>query len=74
MGMSGLYVGLSGLRTSSNSLNTTANNLSNVNTDGYVRQQVVTKDVAYNHVVTSSKLSTGQKGLGALRGRFTSPA
>ena len=64
MGMSGLYVGLSGLRTSSNSLNTTANNLSNVNTDGYVRQQVVTKDVAYNHVVTSSKLSTGQKGLG----------
>lgn len=64
MGMSGLYVGLSGLRTSSNSLNTTANNLSNVNTDGYVRQQVVNKDISYNYVVTSSKLSTGQKGLG----------
>ena len=64
MGMSGLYVGLSGLRTSSNSLNTTANNLSNVNTDGYVRQQVVNKDIGYNLVMTSSKLSTGQRGLG----------
>ena len=41
MGMAGLYVGLSGLQTSSNSLNTTANNLANVNTSGYVRQQVV---------------------------------
>lgn len=64
MGMSGLYVGLSGLQTSSNSLNTTANNLSNVNTEGYVRQQVVNKDSAYNFVTTPSKLTTGQKGLG----------
>ena len=44
MGMAGLYVGLSGLQTSSNSLNTTANNLANVNTSGYVRQQVVNGD------------------------------
>ena len=64
MGMSGLYVGLSGLQTSSNSLNTTANNLSNVNTEGYVRQQVVNKDLSYNHITTSSQITTGQRGLG----------
>lgn len=64
MGMSGLYVGLSGLQTSSNSLNTTANNLSNVNTEGYVRQQVVNKDLSYNFVSTPSQLTTGQRGLG----------
>ena len=63
-GMSGLYVGLSGLQTSSNALNTTANNLANVNTDGYVRQQVVNKDRTYNDVSTSSKTTTGQYGLG----------
>ncbi len=64
MGMSGLYVGLSGLQTSSNSLNTTANNLSNVNSDGYVRQQVVNKDQGYNPVSTTSRVSSGQRGLG----------
>lgn len=64
MGMSGLYVGLSGLQTNSNSLNTTANNLTNVNTAGYVRQQVVNSDNAYNFVGTTSGTSTGQRGLG----------
>lgn len=64
MGMSGLYVGLSGLQTNSNSLNTTANNLANVNTAGYVRQQVVNSDNAYNFVGTTSTVTTGQKGLG----------
>ena len=64
MGMSGLYVGLSGLQTSSNSLNTTANNLSNVNSEGYVRQQVVNKDQGYNPVGTTSSVTPGQKGLG----------
>ena len=62
--MTGLYVGLSGLVTSSNSLNTTANNLSNVNTDGYVRQQVVDKDMMYNDVTTHSNTNQGQSGLG----------
>ena len=62
--MSGLYVGLSGLRTSSNSLNTTSNNLTNVNTDGYVRQQVVNRDVMYNFVNTTSGVNKGQSGLG----------
>ncbi len=60
--MTGLYVGLSGLRTSSNSLNTTSNNLTNVNTDGYVRQQVINKDVMYYDVTCSSGM--GQAGLG----------
>ena len=62
--MTGLYVGLSGLRTSSNSLNTTANNLTNVNTEGYVRQQVVNKDMMYNYVTTTSGFNRGQSGLG----------
>lgn len=64
MGMAGLYVGLSGLQTSSNSLNTTANNLANVNTSGYVRQQVVNGDKSYNFVGTTAATTTGQKGLG----------
>ncbi len=64
MGMSGLYVGLSGLRVSSNSLNTTANNLTNVNTDGYVRQQVVNKDQGYNFIGTTAATTTGQRGQG----------
>ena len=63
-GMAGIYVGLSGLQTSSNSLNTTANNLSNVNTDGYVRQQIVNKDLAYTYVGTTSGTTTGKNGLG----------
>lgn len=64
MGMSGLYVGLTGLQTSSNALNTTANNLANVNTTGYVRQQVVNADRTYNLVGTTSAITTGQRGLG----------
>lgn len=64
MGMSGLYVGMSGLQASSNSLNTTANNLANVNTTGYVRQQVVYKDQQYTYVTTTSGTNTGQRGLG----------
>lgn len=62
--MTGLYVGLSGLRTSSNSLNTTANNLTNVNTEGYVRQSVINKDMMYNFVTTTSGFNRGQSGLG----------
>lgn len=46
--MSALYIGLSGLTNSSNALNTTANNMANVNTKGYVRQQVVFEDTQYN--------------------------
>ncbi len=62
--MTGLYIGLSGLRTSNNALNTTANNLTNAQTDGYVRQQVINKDMIYNYVNTSSGVNRGQSGLG----------
>ena len=40
-GFGNLYVGASGLQTQQNALNVVANNLANVNTKGYVRQQVV---------------------------------
>lgn len=62
--MTGLYVGLSGLQTSNNALNTTANNLTNAQTEGYVRQQVINKDMIYNFVNTSSGVNRGQSGLG----------
>lgn len=61
--MSALYVGLSGLVNSSNALNTTANNLANVNTKGYVRQQVFFQDTHYN-TVNQFATNTLQKGLG----------
>lgn len=62
--MTGLYVGLSGLQTSNNALNTTANNLTNAQTEGYVRQQVINRDMIYNFVNTSSGVNRGQSGLG----------
>ena len=61
--MSSLYIGVSGLGVSQNSLNTTAHNLANVDTKGFVRQQVVQVDSAYlNWGVTH--ISTLQSGLG----------
>ena len=38
--MSNLYIGSSGLTTSQNALNTTAHNMSNMDTEGYTRQQI----------------------------------
>ena len=46
--MGSLYVGVTGLQTSNNSLNTVAHNISNVNTEGYTRQQISQKDRHYN--------------------------
>ena len=43
-GFGSLYIGASGLHNSQNALNTTSNNLANVNTKGYVRQQVLQVD------------------------------
>ena len=45
--MGSLYVGSSGLQTSQNALNTTAHNLSNMETTGYVRQQVQQSSRSY---------------------------
>lgn len=47
-GMGALYIGGSGLRSAQNAINTSANNLANVNTEGYVRQQVLFADQHYN--------------------------
>jgi flagellar hook-associated protein 1 FlgK len=51
-----LYIGDSGLRSSQNGLNTVAHNLSNINTTGYVRQQVAYTDTTYSN---SSKSIAG---------------
>lgn len=45
--MANLYVGASGLTVSQNALNTTAHNMSNMDTDGYTRQQVSQGTRAY---------------------------
>lgn len=63
--MSGLYVGSSGLRTGQNALNTTAHNLSNMDTTGYVRQQVQQSSRSYLTLSIDVKsISNKQTGLG----------
>ena len=65
-GMGSLYVGASGLQNSQNALNTTANNMANVDTKGYVRQQVLFQDKSYNtvHKTFGAGISYQQVGLG----------
>ena len=48
-GMGSIFVGHSGLKASQDSINIVANNLANVNTPGYVRQQVVFRDARYSN-------------------------
>lgn len=56
MGLFGSFsTGVSGLNAHHNSLNTTAHNLTNVETKGYVRQQVVHKDSFYSTIGSNSK-------------------
>ncbi len=63
--MSGLHVGATGLRTSQNALNTVAHNLSNVETEGYTRQQVSQSDNIYNTISYQyAGVSRQQVGLG----------
>ena len=59
-----LYIGVSGLKSSQNALNTTANNLANVDTTGYVRQQVLFSDRNYITFDTTAAISKQQAGLG----------
>ena len=64
-GLSGLYIGSSGLQSAQNALNTTANNLANVNTKGYVRQQVVFTDQRYTKFKgPTTTVNLHQSGLG----------
>lgn len=63
--MGSLYIGSSGLQTSQNALNTTAHNLSNVDTEGYTRQQV--QQSTRNYVTLSvnpQSIANQQTGLG----------
>ena len=60
-----LYLGDSGIRTSQNALHTVAHNLSNLNTPGYVRQQVANSDTIYTYGGSSVRGDRFQVGTGA---------
>lgn len=62
-GFGSLYVGASAIQSQQNALNVVANNLSNVNTAGYVRQQVLFADRNYTSFASAS-VSTQRLGLG----------
>ena len=63
-GMGSFWVGTSGLQTSQNAINVTANNLANLDTTGYVRQQVLQSDRNYRTTSTSPAIANTQVGLG----------
>lgn len=62
-GFGSLYVGAAGLRTSQTALDITANNLVNIDTDGYVREQVLFTDDTYSFF-QSAAVSDQYKGSG----------
>ncbi|MDO5381211.1 MAG: flagellar hook-associated protein FlgK [Eubacteriales bacterium] len=63
-GMASLYVGATGLKSAQTALNTTSHNLSNINTEGYTRQQIAFTDTQYVIVKTKSTTTQGTYGLG----------
>lgn len=63
-GFGSMFIGVAGLQSAQNALNTTANNLSNVDTTGYVRQQVLFADRDYVTFNTTAAISKQQSGLG----------
>ncbi|MCM1282751.1 MAG: flagellar hook-associated protein FlgK [Muribaculaceae bacterium] len=64
-GFGSLFIGASGLRNAQTALNTTANNMSNVDTAGYVRQQVRFADMDYNRLrLSCANVNLQQAGLG----------
>ena len=62
--MGSLYIGTSGLRTADNALNTTAHNMSNLDTQGYTRQQVAQGTRNYLTLSKSATTNWKQTGLG----------
>ncbi|MCR4716173.1 MAG: flagellar hook-associated protein FlgK [Lachnospiraceae bacterium] len=56
--MAGLYFGVSGFQVNQTALQTTSHNLSNLDTDGYVRQQVIMKDTLYDTLSTMNVSAT----------------
>ena len=63
-GFGALHVGASGIRGAQNGLNVIANNIANVDTEGYVRQQVVFEDKTYLNIGPTASISKMQAGLG----------
>ena len=63
-GFGSMFIGVAGLQSAQNALNTTANNLSNVDTTGYVRQQVLFADRDYVTFNETAAISKQQSGLG----------
>ncbi|MCR5594762.1 MAG: flagellar hook-associated protein FlgK [Lachnospiraceae bacterium] len=61
---SNLYLGNTGLNISSNALNTTAHNVTNVDTDGYTRQQVSLATSTYQTFSKQHAIGYDQLGLG----------
>ena len=71
MGLMGsLYTGVSGLQISQRGLNTTAHNLSNLETEGYVRQQTLQTDSFYTNI-GNNHISYLQVGHGAAAAAIT---
>ncbi len=63
-GFGSLFIGVAGLQSSQNALNVTSNNLANLDTVGYVRQQVLYADRDYITFNTTAAISNQQAGLG----------
>lgn len=63
--MTQFYTGVSGLRAQQIAINTTSHNLANINTEGYVRQQVGMADNIYYRYGWSA-VNTRQLGLGVV--------
>lgn len=61
--MTSMYTGVSGLQANQIALNVTSNNISNINTPGYVRQQVVFADTKYQ-TLSNAKITAWQVGRG----------
>ena len=61
--MGSFYVGVSGLQTANNALNTTAHNMSNLDTEGFTRQQILLGTRTYN-TLSKSGVLWKQLGLG----------
>lgn len=61
--MTSIYTGVSGIQSNQTGLNVVSHNLANVNTEGFVRQQMVGKDKYYNNIGMNN-ISTLQVGYG----------
>lgn len=61
--MGSFYVGVSGLQAANNALNTTAHNMSNLDTEGFTRQQILLGTRVYN-TISKSGVNWKQLGMG----------